>query len=270
MISLFPLKEFALPIIADCISPDIFKDRPLDEIGQFTVWEGNKQKLLGQLFRIEEIKQANPTITIQGDVSKLKRVGARMTEGEIIVNGDIGLHLGEEMRGGKIIVHGNVGGWAGSRMKGGEIEIHGNAGHYVGSPYRGSSEGMKGGRITVHGNVGDEAGAYMKKGIIKINGCAGQFTGFRMREGTIYVKRNCSLRVGACMASGKIIVGGVLDSVLPTFTIDSIKQKVKIEEEENIEEPVYLFLGDIAEHGKGKLYVSKQKNPHLNHYERFL
>jgi len=270
MISLFPLRKFVFPVIADCVCPDVFKDKSLEEIRELQVWEGNKQKQLGKLFRIEETSQEAPTITIQGDISKLRRIGARMKEGEILVNGNVGMHLGEEMKGGRITIHGNVDGWAGSTMKGGEIEIFGSTGDYVGAPYRGISEGMKGGRIIVHGNVGHEAGAFMKKGIIKIYGSAAQFIGFRMRDGTIYVKNDCGSRAGACMVGGKIIVGGMLDSVLPTFSIDSIKPKVKVEEKEVLEEAMYLFLGDVAESGNGKLYVSKQRNPLLRCYERFL
>lgn len=72
------------------------------------------------------------------------------------------------------------------------------------------------------------------------------------------------------MTDGKIIVGGHLESVLPSFTIDAIRPKVKIEENEMAEGPLYVFLGDRVENGNGKLYVSKQKNPHLTSYEKFL
>jgi formylmethanofuran dehydrogenase subunit C len=193
-----------------------------------------------------------------------------MGSGEIIINGDVGMHLGEEMKDGRITVHGNVGGWAGAMMKGGTIEIHGNAGDYLGAPYRGSSEGMRGGKIIVHGNAGVEAGAHLRKGTMKICGSTGQFVGFRMCGGTVYVQKDCEGRAGACMTDGKIIVGGSLESLLPTFTIDNVKAKVKIEDEEAVEGPFYVFLGDLAENGNGKLYVSKQKNPHLSYCERFL
>jgi len=274
MINLYPVKEIRFPIIAECINPDIFQGKTSQEIEGLKIWEGNKQKKLGELFKVEEIKTENPqereAITIKGDVSKVRRIGAGMKSGEITIYGDAGMHLGEEMKGGRIAVHGNVGGWAGSMMKGGTIEVHGNAGDYLGAPYRGSSEGMRGGKIIVYGNVGNEAGARMRKGIIKIYGCAGQFVGFRMRDGTIYVEKDAEARAGACMTGGKIVVGGFLESVLPTFTIDSIKEKVKVEEGETVGGPFYLFLGDLVEHGEGKLYVSKQKNPHLSQYERFL
>jgi formylmethanofuran dehydrogenase subunit C len=110
----------------------------------------------------------------------------------------------------------------------------------------------------------------MKKGIIRIHGNVGQFVGFRMHDGTIYVGKDCAARAGACMVNGKIIVNGFLESILPTFTIDSIKNKVKVEDDESIGGPFYVFLGDITERGNGKLYVLKERNPHLASYERFL
>jgi formylmethanofuran dehydrogenase subunit C len=274
VINLHCTRELKFPIIAECISPDILQGKTRQEIEQLEFWEGNKQKHLSELFKIDEAEAESPPesiiITVNGDVSKVRRIGSGMKGGEIIINGDAGMHLGEEMKGGKITVYGNVGGWTGAMMKGGIIEIHGNAGDYLGAPYRGSSKGMHGGKIIVYGNVGNEAGAHMKKGIIKIYGNTGQFLGFRMQGGTIYVQKDCEARAGACMTDGKIVVNGFLESVLPTFTIDNIRAKVKIEEDEPTEGPFYVFLGDLAENGKGKLYVSKEKNPHLSYHEKFL
>jgi formylmethanofuran dehydrogenase subunit C len=270
MVILYPLKEFRFPIIAECITPDAFEGKTANEIEDLNVWEGNRQKTLGQLFKVADDKTENSRITLCGNMAKIRRIGASMTKGEIVVKGNAGMHLGEEMKGGKIAVYGNVGDWAGSMMKGGEIEIHGNVGNYSGAPYRGSKLGMQGGKIIVHGNVGNEAGAQMKGGMIKIYGNAGQFVGFRMRDGAIYVQKDCAGRAGACMVGGKIFVGGMLESVLPTFTIDGTKAKVKVEEGETVGGPLYVFLGDIAENGDGKLYVSKARNSHLGYYEKFL
>lgn len=275
MIKLSPIKEFKYPVIAECINPDIFNGKTGEEIQKLEVWEGNKQKKLADLFKIEENKTENQpeketVITVQGNLSEVRRIGAGMKSGEIAIHGDVGMHLGEEMKGGKITVHGNVSGWAGSMMKGGTIEIHGNVGDYLGAPYRGCSEGMHGGKIIVYGNVGAEAGTLMKRGIIKIYGNAGQFAGFGMCDGTIYIQDDAEARAGACMTGGKIIIGGFLESVLPSFSIDSIKGKVKIEEDEVAGGPFYLFLGDLVEHGEGKLYVFKTKNLHLSHYEKYL
>ena len=70
---------------------------------------------------------------------------------------------------------------------------------------------------------------------------------------------------------GKIVVSGFLEEVMPTFTVDDIKPKVKIDDKEKATGPFYVFSGDLAEHGKGKLYVSKAANPHLGAiYDKYL
>ncbi|MGD8544726.1 MAG: formylmethanofuran dehydrogenase subunit C [Candidatus Bathyarchaeota archaeon] len=277
MTTLYPLKEFKMPVMAECIIPDIFQDLTNKEIKKLEVWEGNKRKKLGDLFKIKTVKETKSksqneknTILINGDVSRVRRIGANMSHGVINIQGDVGNHLGEEMAGGRIMVKGNVGGWAGSMMIGGEIEIQGNTGDYLGSPYRGLAEGMRGGEITIHGNTGNEAGTYMQKGLIKIYGNAGEFTGLGLHKGTIYIKKDCEGRAGPRMTGGKIIVEGVLNSVLPSFSIETIKTKVKISKDEAVKGPFYTFQGDINENGTGKLHVSKENNPHLKRYEKFL
>jgi len=57
--------------------------------------------------------------------------------------------------------------------------------------------------------------------------------------------------------------------VLPSFTIDSIKKKAEVNGEEK-QGPFYLFTGDIAEKGNGKLYIAQTKNQHLSFYEKYL
>ena len=270
MINLTPTKEFKFPVIAECINTDVFQGKSAKEISELSVWEGNKEKKLADLFKIEETPEETPNITISGNVEKVRHIGSGMKNGEILINGNVGFHLGEKMSGGKITVHGDAAGWTGADMKKGLIEIMGNAGPYLGSPNRGSSTGMRGGKIIVHGNVGSDSAVYMKGGTIKILGDAGPFLGFRMCDGTVHVAKNSGTRVGACMSGGKIVVSGVLEEVLPTFTIDSIKAKVKIEEGDSASGPFYVFLGDLAENGRGKLFISKTNNPQLIPYERFL
>ena len=273
MINLYARREFKRPIFAECITPDNFEGKTPEEIGELKIWEGNKEKKLAEIFKVERIKKEEenePIITIYGDLRKIRMIGAKMKKGQIIIHGDVGMYLGQEMEGGKITVRGNADRWAGSMMKGGTIEIYGNAGSYLAASYRGSTAGMRGGKIIVHGNAENEVGAYMRKGIIKIYGNAGQFAGLRMLKGTIYIEKNCEGRAGACMTGGKIIVGGTIESVLPTFTIEGLKKKVKVEEGEVVEGPFYLFSGDITENGDGKLYISKMKNPHLSFYEKLI
>jgi len=271
MIVLTPKRKFTFPVNAECINPDIFQGKNISEIANLQLFEGNKPKKLIDLFKIEDDNAVSPSITINGDVSEVRKIGTGMKTGEILINGNVGMHLGEKMAGGKITVNGDAWQWAGSAMKKGLIEIHGNAGDYLASPYRGTTEGMKGGKIVVDGDVGNDSGAYLHGGLIKIKGNnIGQFLGFHMNDGTIHVEKNARSRIGANMTGGKIIVSGVAEEVMPTFSIDSVKPKVKIDDTESAAGPFYVFLGDLAEKGKGKLFVSKANNPQLKTYEKFL
>jgi formylmethanofuran dehydrogenase subunit C len=270
MIVLTPLKKFTFPVTAECINPDIFQGKDTAEIANLTIFEGNKQRKLSDLFKIEE-DNVEATITINGDVSEVRKIGASMKTGEIVINGNVGMHLGEKMAGGKITVNGDACQWAGASMKKGLLEIHGNAGDYLASPYRGSTEGMKGGKIVVDGDVGSDSGAYLHGGLIKIKGNnVGQFLGFHMSDGTIHVEKNATTRVGTNMTGGKIVISGKVEEIMPSFTIDSVKPKVKVDDTESATGPFYVFLGDLAEKGTGKLFVSKANNPQLKTYEKYL
>ena len=271
MIILTPLRRFEVPVQAACISPDVFQGKSMAEIAGLPLTEGNMQLQLCDLFKIEETAAETPNITINGDVSKVKRIGEGMKAGEIVINGDVGMHTGEKMHGGKITVNGNADGWTGSQMKGGIIEIHGNANDYLATPYRGSDTGMRGGVIIVDGNVGSDSACYMRGGVIKIKGNAGRFLGYHMSDGTIYVEKQCQYRLAPCMTGGKIVIAGALEEVMPTFTIDSVKPKTKIDDTQTVQGPFYVFLGDLAEHGSGKLFISKPNNPQLKDiYEKYL
>ena len=271
MIKLTPRRSFRIPVKAECITPDTLAEKPLNEVAILPLWEGNQKRTLSELFKIEKKPGTsdNPTVQIVGDVGKVRRIGAEMTTGTIIVEGNAGMHLGEKLNGGTIIVKGNAGSWAGCMMKKGTIEIMGNAGDYIGAAYRGSTGGMRGGTIIIHGNAGNEVGCFMRKGLIKIYGNIGQFAGIHMKKGTIFVKGNSEGRAGAEMIGGKVVLCGHIPSILPSFTIDSIKSSVKIDGEK-VGGPFYRFVGDLTENGDGKLFVSQEQNTHLKSYERFL
>src|SRR3989304_7456423 len=123
MIILIPLRKFQFPIMAECINPSVFQGKTAAEIAALNVWEGNKQKRLGDLFSIEEDKAETPNIRIDGDASEVRRIGEGMKEGEIAVNGNAGMHWGEKRTGGKITVNGDPWRGIGSPMKAGFIEI---------------------------------------------------------------------------------------------------------------------------------------------------
>lgn len=239
---------------------------------ELKLWEGNRERRLSEVFVVEGKGGSAPgdvTIHVSGNLSRIQRMGAGMTDGEVRVQGDVGMHIGSEMSGGNIIVDGYAGSWVGSAMTGGTIEVKKDAGDFIGAPYRGSNKGMRGGTIVIHGNAGSDVGSFMRKGLIEVCGNVGMFLGIHMKDGVIVVRGNAKERVGAFMTGGKIIVCGNAASVLPSFTISSIKKRAKAEKEA-IEGPFYLFVGDLAQHGTGRLYVSKNKNEYLKSYEKLL
>ncbi len=273
IMALYPKRVFKVPVYAERVSPDVFAGKTRDEILELKVWEGNKQKRLDEVFNVAEEPEGSAedaiVIRLVGDLRKVRMVGYGMSSGAIRAEGDVGMRLGEGMKGGEIVVRGSVGSWAGCEMKGGRIEVSGSAGDYVGASNRGATEGMTGGTIRVRGDVGNEVGCFMKGGTIRVEGGAGEFAGVHMRDGTIVIKGDCGGRPGAEMLDGRIVISGHLPSVLPTFSIDAVRPDVKVDEE-RIAGPFYRFVGDAVDDGKGKLFVSKDKNPHLAFHEKFL
>ncbi|MCL4436234.1 MAG: formylmethanofuran dehydrogenase subunit C [Thaumarchaeota archaeon] len=254
------------------VTPDNFAGKTIEQVASLPIWIGNRPSTLGVVFDVKGETSAAPqdqTIIIEGSLPNSRRIGAKMTAGKIIINGKAGIYVGGEMKNGQITVNGDAGEWAGLAMKGGSIEITGNAGDFLGAAYRGARSGMKGGIIVVKGNAGSEAAAWMSGGLIKIFGDAGILPGIHMTGGSILIGGNCPGRVGASMTGGKIAVVGKTDDLLAGFQIEEIKDKAKIENDK-IPGPFYTFSGDNAEAGVGKLFIHKERNPHLAGYEAFL
>jgi len=267
-----PVREFKIPVTAECISPDCVAGRSLREIELTEVWEGNRRVKLGSLFKVqgETGRTAKDcTIRIAGNVGAVRRIGFGMTEGAIEIDGDAGMYLGEEMRGGSIAVTGNAGSWLGTRMRSGHIEVKGNAGDSVGGSVRGGTKGMRGGMITIHGDSGTETAAWMQNGIIKVKGNCDLYAGIHMKNGTLLVEKNCAGRVGAYMKNGRMIVLGNVGGILTSFQFEEVRASAKAGDEK-IPGPFYVFSGDVNEDGGGRLFARTAENPDLKWNERFI
>ncbi len=250
IVTLKPRTEFKISVEAENISPDKFASKTENEIQSIEVWMGNHKTRMGELFsvKVEDSGAAADTkIIMEGDFSRVKRIGEGMTAGLVMIKGNVDMHLGAKMSGGKISVSGNVDSWAGREMKGGELVIEGNAGYYLGAGYRGETCGMRGGKIVVLGNALDFVGEHMCGGEIIVKGNAGILPGLSNNGGKIVIEGSTS-RPGSEMAKGTIIVGGV-DEMMPVF---------KPEGTEAVEGVVYRkYTGDIIVNGKGVLYVKE-------------
>jgi len=208
-----------IPIEAECLTPNNLVGKTTNEIASLLVQYGNSLAPLGDFFSIEGYS-SNKEIVIDGDCGRVKRIGAGMASGRIIVRGDVGMHLGAEMTGGEIHGHGRAADWVGAEMRGGRIHVHCDAGSLVGAAYRGASIGMRGGVILIEGRAGNEVGARMRRGLIAVGGDVGDFVGVGMIAGGVFVFGRAGLRPGAGMKRGTLAFGGDLPGLLPSFRYD--------------------------------------------------
>lgn len=259
-------KEPEFPLEADVISPDSFSGKSIDEIKDLELFLGNKIVKLGDFFDVKG-KSADAKdlkIIIEGDLSNVKRIGEKMSAGEIEINGDVGMHVGNRMTGGKLTVNGNAGDWAGAMLEGGELEINGDAGNYVGSAYRGFWKGMKDGVIKVSGKIGNEAMLWARnsKGANKwpmlYCGGAGAFLGIHNHGGTIIVEGDVDRCVGADQAWGIIVIKGNVSRKLPSYKKMGEINEIELPNGEKIEGKFIEYSGDhsVKKEANGRLYIA--------------
>ena len=250
LVKLIPKKDFRIPVEAEAIKPYNFAGKGKSEIESIAVWHGNKEVMLGSLFdvEIEGVDDKEETkILIDGDASRIKRIGERMTSGEITINGNVDMHCGAMMSGGKIIVNGDADAWAGREMRGGELVVEGNASNYLGAGYWGVEKGMRGGVIRVKGSAGDYVGEHMWGGEIIVKGNAGLLPGLNMSGGKIIIEGDAILPGGE-MKGGMLVIKGKVLEMLPSFRFEGMEILDSIE--------LKKFTGDLARGGSGTLYVN--------------
>ena len=113
---------------------------------------------------VAALRALHPAIvTIDGNVSRVKWLGAKMSGGSLHIRGSAGMHAGSTMTSGTITIDGDADDWLGAEMRGGLIHVRGRAGHHAGAAYPGSRAGMRGGTLLVHGVTGDGTGAISRR-----------------------------------------------------------------------------------------------------------
>jgi len=170
---------------------------------------------VGDAFKVTGGDASN--VRFAGTDARCDKIGAGMTEGAIIVDGDAGAYLGAGMKKGKIDVSGNAGVLAGASMAGGSIAIAGDAGERAGGINVGETLGMRGGVLTIGGNAGSLLGERMRRGLVIVSGDAGDYAGGRMVAGTIVLKRRAGANAGFGLRRGTLIFVEPPKDILPTF-----------------------------------------------------
>jgi formylmethanofuran dehydrogenase subunit C len=244
---------------ADNITPDAFAGKKAEAIADLHVYVGREQYRLGDFFEVSGNAGATPEetkVVVNGDLSRVKYIGMKMTGGEVVVNGNADMYVGAWMQGGKLTVNGNVDAFAGTGMKGGEIVVNGNAGNYLGAAYRGDWRGMASGKITVTGNAGSDLGTFMTGGEIVVGGDVDVHVATHAEGGKIVIKGNAKSRLGGQMVEGEIYVLGNIDVMMPGF---AYREDVDVDMD-GIKGRFALYEGDLGERHrkrKGQLIYAK-------------
>jgi formylmethanofuran dehydrogenase subunit C len=204
----------AVPVEVESLTPDRLAGRPRGEIEALTVWHGSRRAQLADFFAVSG--NADAELRVEGDLRRVKYIGAGMTGGRLTVAGDAGMHAGAEMRGGELVADGDVGDFAGTAMRGGRLVIRGSAGNDLGGAFPGERSGMRGGEILVHGDAGDQVGAGLRRGLIAVAGRLGDAAGLRLLAGTVVALGGLGVQPGAAMRRGTIVAMSPV-TLLPTF-----------------------------------------------------
>jgi formylmethanofuran dehydrogenase subunit C len=170
---------------------------------------------VGDAFKVTGTDASEVRFT--GTDARCDKIGAGMTKGTIVVDGDAGAYLGAGMKKGKIEVSGSAGVLAGASMAGGSIAIAGDAGERAGGIHVGETLGMRGGVLTIGGNAGSLLAERMRSGLVIVGCDAGDYAGGRMVAGTILIKGRVGANAGFGLRRGSLILVEPPKDILPTF-----------------------------------------------------
>ena len=215
------------------------------KIAALQVWLGGLPVRLGDLFDVRG--ERSDRVHLEGDLSLATRVGAGMSAGEMVVDGDVG----DE---------------AGLAMGGGVLWVHGSAGARLGAASPGAARGMTGGEIVVHGAAGPEAGARARRGLLVIGGDAGREAARAMIAGTLVVLGRTGEAAGRGNKRGSIIAAGGID-VPATYryactyqpphlrlTMVYLRRRYGLSIDERLANGHYArYCGDAGAPGKGEI-----------------
>lgn len=245
------------------LAPALAAGATLAAIGQLPVAHG---VCLSDVFTVSGT--TGGTVIIAGSSERIDGIGANLTGGCLIVEGDVGANAGAGMTSGKLEIRGSAGPYLGSGMKGGIIHVTGNAGEYIGGVAAGHRFGMTGGYVVVDGNIGARAGDKMRRGLILARGKAGDACGSRMVGGTIVAEGGFGANAGQLMRRGTLI-GPKVERMSSTFADCGLHELVILAvmfrawthelgqlAPKPIPRTVRRFAGDLATIGKGEILLT--------------
>jgi formylmethanofuran dehydrogenase subunit C len=245
--------------------PERLAGLPAAEIERLPLNAGRHAGTVGDWFRVDVSDQADDRVVISGEGERLDNIGAGMTRGELVVDGDAGAYVALGMSGGRLLVTGSAGYGAATALAGGEVRIGGDAGDQIGGALPGERTGMREGIVVVGGSAGASLGDRMRRGLIVVAGGAGPFCGSRMSAGTIVVGGRLGAHPGVAMRRGSIVaLGGVL-RLAPSFAESGVHELIAMLVVARVVAGLGLgdlaaratvlrrWIGDLGERGKGEI-----------------
>jgi formylmethanofuran dehydrogenase subunit C len=193
--------------------------------------------------------QGQPTgrMRIDGELALADRLGAGMSEGEVLVAGDAGDEVGMAMMGGALVVHGN-------------------AGRRAGAASPGSKRGMSGGELVIRGSSGAEAGAAMRRGVLVIGRDAGERSGLGMIAGNLIIGGKAGADTGLWSKRGSVVALGAITPpasyayactyrpIHLRLLLSRLRQRYNLRIHRRHIAGLYRrYCGDFAELGKGEI-----------------
>ncbi|MGE7414174.1 formylmethanofuran dehydrogenase subunit C [Methylobacterium tarhaniae] len=232
------------------------------EAARLGVGTGRRGLTLGDCFTIA--LDGSDELRIVGATDRLDRVGAGLSRGRIVVEGDVGQRLGAGMTGGTLTVSGSAGPFAGTAAKGGTIRIAGDAAESAGGAVHGAEVGLDGATLVIGGRAAERLGDRMRGGLILAK-AAGAHTGSRMIAGTI-VAEEIGDHPGYGMRRGTLVAarhGALLPTFVETGRQDLVVLKLLAtslkdlapEAAALLRAPMRRYGGDLATLGKGELFT---------------
>jgi formylmethanofuran dehydrogenase subunit C len=250
----------------DELIPDNVYNWEKSDFDKYEVPIGNSRFPLIDYFDVEvEGSAESPAevkLILNGDLRRVKYIGTKMSDGEIVVNSGVDLHCGSEMSGGEILVNGDAESYAGREMTGGSLTIKGNTREFCGSSYIGDWRGMTAGTIIIHGNAGKQLGECLTGGEIYVKGNCDILAGIHMTKGFIQIDGDVTRWPGGQMQGGNILINGKLSRLLEGF----VEPEIVIDPEiagKKFSGKYIKYTGDIARNGKGNLWLDAEKNRYL-------
>jgi formylmethanofuran dehydrogenase subunit C len=206
---------------ADRLLPAALAALSIVDVARLVLPASNETCRVGDIFDVTRSgseSEGNAALVIEGDAHWLDRLGAKMTQGCINVDGSAGDYTGFQMAGGVLRVDGDTAHFTGCQMKGGRMTLGGNAGDFTAGALPGDMEGMTGGTLIIHGNAGARLGDRMRRGLVLVGGNAGDCAASRLIAGTIGIAGKVGANFGYGMRRGTVLLAQAPARIPPTFT----------------------------------------------------